>query len=426
MEEKVLGRTITMNKTRKRILFAGAYGIENAGDDLPLIVMCEELKKRAPNIEFEFHALSRHPNKWEEKQYGVKMIKNLEYDSRDEATGKWFKGLNFGDDKQDILRIRDEIKQSDLLVFGAGNFLIDITIDVFRGPVPLLAIYVFLAKLYHKPVMLYGISIGPLKTEWGKDLSRWIIENSDIVTVRDEQSKRELKNILVKPKRIYVLPDATIGVNPAKSKRVKDILKEEGILESNKKKIGIALRDLSVVLPPSSAEEALRQLANSLNKLKDDCEFIFIPQSTYKEDDDRITARKFVQRLDSDLKYYIINHRYDPREIVGLYAYCDATLSIRLHGAVFSAIAGTPVIAMNYLPKVEGFMKSIGMDRFLINVDHIREELLLELFQEVLKNKNNLSEKINKEMNIKRKLVSQYAELAISLLYGDQNETKEG
>ena len=205
-----------------------------------------------------------------------------------------------------------------------------------------------------------------------------------------------------------------------------DILKEEGILESNKKKIGIALRDLSVVLPPSSAEEALRQLANSLNKLKDDCEFIFIPQSTYKEDDDRITARKFVQRLDSDLKYYIINHRYDPREIVGLYAYCDATLSIRLHGAVFSAIAGTPVIAMNYLPKVEGFMKSIGMDRFLINVDHIREELLLELFQEVLKNKNNLSEKINKEMNIKRKLVSQYAELAISLLYGDQNETKEG
>lgn len=411
-----------MNK--KRILFAGAYGIENTGDDLPLIVMCDQLKKQAPNMEFEFHVLSRHPNKWEEERYNVKMIKNLEYDSRDKAKGKWFKGLNFGDDKQDLLRIKNEIKQSDLLVFGAGNFLIDITIDVFRGPVPLLAIYVFFAKLYHKPVMLYGISVGPLRTEWGRDLSRWIVENSDIVTVRDEQSKKELSNILIKPKQIYILPEATIGVNWINQKKVKDILEREGIPDSDKKKIGIALRDLSVVLSPSSAEKAWDQLANSLNKLKNDCEFIFIPQSTYKEDDDRITAKRFVQRLDSDLKYYIINHRYDPRELIDLYAYCDAVLSIRLHGAVFSAIVGTPVIAINYLPKVEGFMKSMNLDRFLISVDCIRKESLLELFQEVLKNKSNLSKKINEKMNIKRELVDKYAKLAISLLYGNKNETK--
>lgn len=413
-----------MSRTKKRILFAGAYGIENAGDDLPLIVMSEQLKKLAPNIDFEFHVLSRHPNKWEEETYGVKTIKNLEYESGEEAKGKWFKGLNYDDDKGDLLRIIDEIKESDLLIFGAGNFLIDITIDVFRGPIPLLASYVFLAKLYHKPVMLYGISVGPLRTEWGQDLSRWIVENSDIVTVRDEQSKTELNNILLKPKQINVLPDATIGVNQANQKTVKDILEKEGILESDKKKIGIALRDLAVVLPPNNVEEAWRQLANSLNKLKNDCEFIFIPQSTYKEDDDRITARNFVQRLDSDLKYYIINHRYDPRELVGLYAYFDATLSIRLHGAVFSAIADTPVIAINYLPKVEGFMSSIGLDRFLMNIDSIREELLLELFQEVLKNKRDLSKKINEKMNMKIELVSRYAELAISLLYGDQNKTE--
>lgn len=410
----------------KRVLFAGAYGIENAGDDLPLIVMCEQLKKQLPNIKFEFHALSRHPNKWEEEQYNVKMIKNLEYDSRDKAKGRWFKGLNFGDDKQDLLRIKNEIKQSDLLIFGAGNFLIDITIDVFRGPVPLLAIYVFLAKLYHKPVMLYGISVGPLRTEWGRDLSRWIVENSDIVTVRDEQSKKELNNILLKPREIYVLPDATIGVNTVSQIKFEDTLKREGIVKSDKKKIGIALRDLSVVLPPTRVEEAWKQLANSLNKLKGNCEFIFIPQSTYKEDDDRITARKFVQRLESDLKYYIIDHRYNPRELIGLYAYCDVTLSIRLHGAVFSAIVSRPVIAINYLPKVEGFMKSIELDKFLINIDFIKEKLLLDLFQEVLKNRSILSKKINKKMSMKRKLVSRYAELAIQLLYGNRNETKGG
>lgn len=410
-----------MNKIRKRILFAGAYGIENAGDDLPLIVMCEQLKKLAPNIDFEFHVLSRHPNKWEEDKYGVKTIKNLEYESGEEAKGKWFKGLNYGDDKKDLLRIINEIKQSDLLIFGAGNFLIDITIDVFRGPIPLLALYVFLAKLYNKKVMLYGISAGPLRTEWGQDLSRWIVENSDIVTVRDEQSKKDLMNILVKPKQIYVLPDATIGAESTNQKTTRDILKKEGILESDKKKIGIALRDLSVVLPPDKAEGSWKQLANSLNELKNDCEFIFIPQSTYKEDDDRTTARKFVQRLDKDVTYYIIKNRYDPREIVDLYGYCDATLSIRLHGTVFSVIAGTPVIAINYLPKVEGFMKSMGLDGFLINVDSISKERLLKLFCDVLKNKDSLSKEINEKINFKKEMVIKYAELALSPLFSDQN-----
>ena len=421
MEENPLRRVVIMDKIRKRILFAGAYGIENAGDDLPLIVMCEQLKKLAPNVDFEFHVLSRHPNKWEDETYGVRTIKNLEYESGEEAKGKWLKGLNYGDDKKDLLRIINEIKQSDLLIFGAGNFLIDITIDVFRGPIPLLALYVFLAKLYNKKIMLYGISAGPLRTEWGQDLSKWIVENSDIVTVRDEQSKKDILNILVKPKQIYVLPDATIGVESTNQKTTRDILKKEGILESDKKKIGIALRDLSVVLPLYKAEESWKQLANSLNELKNDCEFIFIPQSTYKEDDDRTTARKFVQRLDKDVTYYIIKNRYDPREIIDLYRYCDATLSIRLHGTVFSAIAGTPVIAINYLPKVEGFMKSMGLDGFLINVDSISKDRLLKLFRDVSKNTDSLSKEINEKINFKKEMVIKYAELALSPLFSDQN-----
>lgn len=406
---------IEMVKKKKRILFAGAYGIENAGDDLPLIVMCNQLKKNAPNIDFEFRVLSRHPNRWEDDKYGVKTIKNIEYESREEAIGKWFNGLNCGDDKTDLLRIKDEIKKSDLLVFGAGNFLIDITIDVFRGPVPLLALYVFFAKIYHKPIMLYGISVGPLNTDWGRDLSRWIVENSDIVTVRDEQSKTELMEMLVEQKTIHLLPDSTIGVNPANRRDVEDILKIEGILQKNKKTIGIALRDLSVVLPPDQCEDAWNELASSLNELGDRFEFIFISQSTYKEDDDRIIARKIIQRLNNNIDYYIINNRYDPRELVSLYGYFDATLSIRLHGAVFSVIAGTPVIAINYLPKVEGFMKSVGLERFLINVDIINKEQLLELFNDVLNNDSILKE-INEKINFKKEMVIKYAEFAISLL----------
>lgn len=407
-----------MDKKKKRILFAGAYGIENAGDDLPLIMMCEQLKKIEPGIDFEFHVLSRHPNTWEDVTYGIKTIKNLEYESKEEAEGKWFKGLNYGDDKTQLLQIVDEIKQSDLLVFGAGNFLIDISIDIFRGPIPLLALYIFLAKLYHKPVMLYGISAGPLRTELGLELSRWIVESSDIVTVRDEHSEKLLNDLIINSsKKIYVLPDATIAATPPDPEKIDNLLLENGITSSDKKRVAVALRDLSVVMHKSAANDAWDQLAMCFNKLKDDCEFIFIPQSTYKEDDDRITAVRFIEKLDKDVTYYEINRRYDPRELIGLYSACDATFSIRLHGAVFSAIAGTPMIAINYLPKVEGFMKGIGLENYLININAIQSDRMLKLFDNLFKNRDNLSNKIRKKINAKKNDVLMYAKLANSLLF---------
>ena len=412
-----------LNKVKKRILFAGAYGIENAGDDLPLIVICEQLRERMSNVDFEFRALSRHPNSWEEKKYGVTMIKNLEYESRDEAQGKWFKGLNVGDDKSDIIRIKREIQRCDLLVLGAGNFLIDIAIDIFRGPIPLMALYVFLAKMYHRPVMLYGLSAGPLKTEWGRDLSRWLVENSDIVTVRDENSKQLLKNLINIPKTIHLLPDATIGAEMIDSKKIENNLFQEGIrISENKNTIAIGLRDLSVVLPSNQAEESWKQIAGYMNLLKDQASFLFIPQSTYKEDDDRLTAKRFIPLLDSSVEYHIIQNRYDPRELIGFYSVCHLTIAIRLHAAVFSTIAGTPVIAVNYLPKVEGFMKGIDADYNLIQVDNIKAEYLMNLTKNNMEEKEKISKKIRKKIKIKKESVNQYIDLAISVLNGKASQ----
>lgn len=404
-------------KDKRRILFAGAYGIENAGDDLPLIVMCEQLKKKMPRIDFEFRALSRHPNAWEEKKYGCTMIKNLEYETREEAQGKWFKGLNYGDDKRDLIRIKEEIQKCDLLVLGAGNFLIDITIDTFKGPIPLIALYVFLAKLHHKPVMLYGFSAGPLKTAWGRDVSRWIVEKSDIVTVRDETSKLLLERLVNKAKTIHCLPDATLGAELTDSKTIERNLLQEGIkLRTGNTIIGIGLRDLSVVLPAREAEEACKQLADYINKFKDQATFIFIPQSTYREDDDRLTAINFISLLDEDVNYHVIQKRYDPRELIGFYSVCDLTIAVRLHAAVFSAIAETPVIAINYLPKVEGFMKGIGAAYNLVQINNIKTDVLMNLTHNTIKEGNTIKTALIETIRANRILVGLYADLALSAL----------
>ena len=398
----------------KKVLFAGAYGLENAGDDLPLILICEKLKEYAPQFQFEFTALSRHPSIQNEKSYGIKFVKNIEYNSKEESLNKSFKGLNYGDNKDDLLRVENQIKNCDILVLGAGNIFHDKTIDIFRGPIPLFALYVFLAKLHHKKVMLYGTSVTPLKTSLGKKLSRYIVENSDIVTLRDERSKLELKKILTDPKKISVFPDSTLGAEKPDEDALKNYLKKQQI-PPGRRYMGLALRDLNVILGDNETELVWDQLINTLNKLKNIFEFVFVPQATYKWDDDRIIAKTLSKRLDKDVKFHLIKKWDDPRELIGLYSCFDLTLSIRLHGTIFSCIAGTPVIAINYMPKVESFMESIKLKEYSVDFKSIKNGYLLKLINKLLEDKEVLTE-IKDNINAQKELTNCYHKLAISLL----------
>jgi colanic acid/amylovoran biosynthesis protein len=403
-----------LKTTTKKVLFAGAYGLKNAGDDLPLILLCEKLKDNASHIKFEFTALSRHPSKSDEIKYDIKFIKNLEYESKEESINKSFKGFNIGDKKDDLERVVKQIKNCDLLVLGAGNIFHDKTIDTFRGPIPLMALYVFYANVYHKKVMIYGSSVTPLRTSLGKKLSRYMIENSDIVTLRDEKSLKEIQKLLTKPKTINVFPDSTLGATKPDQDMINSLLKREKI-PYGKRYIGLALRDLKAVMSSDETERIWNLLIKTLNELKHEFVFVFVPQVTYKEDDDRFLAKKLSDRLDKDVKYYLLKNSYDPIELIGLYSCFELTLSIRLHGAIFSCIGETPVIAINYLPKVESFMKSMGLTEFLLDTDKIEKDYLIKLIYKLLDNKQ-ISIKIKENIGEKKELTNCYYKLAISLL----------
>ncbi len=398
----------------KKVLFAGSYGLKNAGDELPLILLSENLKNNAPDINFEFTAFSRHPSKDDEIKYNIKFIKNLEYESREESFNKSFKGFNHGDKQDDLVRVVNQIKNCDLLILGAGNIFHDKTIDLFRGPIPLIALYVYFAKEYHKKIMIYGTSVTPLKTDLGKELSRYIIENSDIITLRDEGSKLELQKILSKPKTIRVFPDSTLGATKPEQDLIDNLFKREKI-PLGKKYMGISLRDLNAVLPANATEIIWKQLIDTLNELKHEFIFVFVPQVTYKEDDDRIIAQKLSKRLDGNVEFHILKNSYDPFELIGLYSCFDLTLSIRLHGAIFSCIGGTPVIAINYLPKVGRFMESMELTEFSTEPDSIEKNFLLKLIYKLLESKE-VSLKIQENINEKKELTNCYYKMAISLL----------
>ncbi len=49
------------------------------------------------------------------------------------------------------------------------------------------------------------------------------------------------------------------------------------------------------------------------------------------------------------------------RELLALIAGCDLLIGMRLHALVFAALAGVPLVAISYDPKVEGVMEQLGL-----------------------------------------------------------------
>jgi len=176
-----------------KVIFAGAYGIHSQGDDAALITLVEGLRQRIGA--FDGVVIARHYREDAYAPWELRSIQNLEYEHKSESVGKWFHGFNHGDDRSHLQQLQDEIATSDLLILGAGNFLVDKTIDLLRGPIPYFFVLTLMAKMAKTPVMWFGISIGPFRTDYGRNLSRLAADLADVITVRDTQSSIELQQL---------------------------------------------------------------------------------------------------------------------------------------------------------------------------------------------------------------------------------------
>lgn len=372
----------------KKIIFDGAYGIKSFGDDAPLIVLDELLKKRLGAIESV--VVARHADENYYSRYGIRSISGLEYESKEESIGKWFRGFNPGDDKSDLNGLYNEIKSSDLLVLGAGNFLVDYTIDLLKGPIPRFLILSMMAKMTGTPIMWYGIAAGPIMTTIGKDMTRFSAMLATMITVRDASSIRELRKIGI-TKKINQLPDAVYGLKlPAKG-HAKNNNTWQRVHDENRPVVVVSVRSL----PDDgmiSTSTYMSYIASFCDKIIEDYKFtiLFIPQCIYEYgnlyEDDRNVAKEIIELMESKKHCYSVNEDIDIYDCVALYEDASVALCTRLHANVFAAMQGIPVIGLNYNPKVREFHRWLGTEEYVLDMNDMNVD---NLVKSVINTKNN-------------------------------------
>lgn len=402
--------------THCKIIFAGAYGIRSQGDDAALVVMAEGLRRRIPNLEGA--VVCRHAEQDLYAPYGLQSLPNFEYSTKVESLGKWFRGFNFSDDRTDLCRLQQEIAQSDLLVLGAGNALVDYAIDLLRGPIPYFVILTLMAKMTGTPVMWFGISVGPLHTDYGRNLTRLAAQLADVITVRDERSIGELRG-LGWHGDLTRLPDPVLGLRPVAGMGQHPVKLQA--LQCSGPLIAVSVRAL-----PDSSEltfnDYLAAMAEVCDRLAEasGASLLFVPQCTYTRgnslEDDRRVAAEVVARMTRREAAFVVTDHLSVAETIALYSGATAALCTRLHGSVSAAIEGVPAVALSYNPKVSEFMQWLGCGRQVVEPGQFTVEAILGKLDNVRRNRETLAAQIVVRIVEGREQVERYVDLAAAAM----------
>src|SRR4030042_1817750 len=160
------------SKTMVKIMISGYFGFDNTGDEAILKSMVGAFKEKIPQIKIT--VLSHDPLQTS-RTYQVKAINRLH-----------------------LISIICCLRNVNLFISGGGGLLQDSTgkgwsILYYLG-------LILVAKIVKVPVMIYAQGIGPVNKQINKKLMKWILNNVDLITVRDNSSKELLENLgVVKP-----------------------------------------------------------------------------------------------------------------------------------------------------------------------------------------------------------------------------------
>jgi polysaccharide pyruvyl transferase WcaK-like protein len=280
-------------------------------------------------------------------------------------------------------------------------------------------------RLARKPVMIYAASARPLTSSLGRLLARASVGLTNLVTVREAEAVDRLRSLGTR-KPIHLFTDPVVTLEPVDEARVATILSEEGIEVDSEPLVAICPRffvpDPSYRVhhfeefPREAVENYHQVLAQAADWLASVGRVVFVPFNTESPDDDREGIHRVQDLMDSADQCHVIDRQYGPREICGVLKQCELVLAVRLHAAIMASSVLTPMVAVAYGPKTEGFMRCVGQGANVMRLEALRKQDLLLTLDRVWNNRLAIRQELAIRMEGIRDLAVRNAETAASLI----------
>lgn len=358
------------------ILISGYYGFENSGDDAILMAILDNL--RAYKKDIKILVLSKKPE-------DTKRIYNVDAAQR----------FSFNE-------VVNAMKSSKVFLNGGGNLIQD---DTSTRSLMYYLSTIWLAKRFGMKVMLYSNGIGPVKKSMNRILTSRIINQADVITLREEASLEELKKLSVDKPQLLITADPAFTLAPCTEAEAAAVLQREGI-KQDAPLIGLSARKWK------GHEVYAGKIAAAADYLyeKYGIKSVLIPLH-YPHDME--ISNEIASRMKSNP--YIIKHKYNVTETLGIIKSMDLILGMRLHALIYGASLGVPVVGLPYEPKVIDFLCFINQPS-AGHVESLDYDEMIKTIEQVWLDRQQIKESLaaSKKMFVDKAL--QNAEIAVSLL----------
>lgn len=276
-----------------------------------------------------------------------------------------------------------------------------------------------LAKALHKPLVFYANGwhgFPKFKTSLAKFFVRltlkvfakYIFNNVDLITVRDEESYNYLKGISKNRSPTHLTADPSILLSPVENDRVRSILKETNVNKCDGLLIGMSLtrETLQSAYPEiRNADErykkAIAEMARLVDRLisKFRCTIVFVPHCVQRslQKDDRNVAKQIYNLTAKKHNVVVLTEEFSPAELKGLIGVFDVFIGSRVHSVLNALSIGVPSITLSQSSDRRAYGLIGGMfkqEEWIYEIEGLNSDKLLLIITELVRHRHKLRRKL--------------------------------
>lgn len=281
--------------------------------------------------------------------------------------------------------LADKYLKADRIVTAGGGYLVG-GYGVRSMVSILLHLHaVVVAIILKKPVLLHAQSFGPFSNIGERLLIRWVLNRNIPIFVRENISLQVLKKMGIDKATVSLVADPALMLDRPDEviiDRVKQRLTAAGV-DISKPFVGITVADRFPADKQYAYELAIVELIKKI--VHDKLLVLLIPQvtDTLHNDDDRQVQDRIAKDIGPNTYVYNLHDEFTYTELMALYGLCVITVCTRMHSALFSFLAGTPVEAVAYEHKTVGVLDGLGLGGWVLSIEDVLAGKLYERFMHV-------------------------------------------
>lgn len=402
-----------MAQKKLRVCVLGNFSGRNAGDNAILGCLMHDVAAQYPNVRFVVPTFNPAFVRKHFSQYDVEAV----------SLKPWALSLKiFG------VPIFRAVLSSDL-VLVTDNILFDMKLfNPLFNYLSTLSLVLPLAKKRGIPVVLYNMSLGPVKTPTGKRMFERVIKSCDQIILRDDQSRELLDRLKLPYPRLTQAADCAVNARPVSSERLQTIIRETGTFTNPKGTIGFNINAYLDAYLRGDGTNADKQLfsdviAQSVDRLIEQTGLdvlFFVTQVM----DIRITMEAVDKVRHRDRVKVVSNRDYTYEEITALLSKAELLVAMRTHAVILASSVCTPVVGIISYPKTAGYLKAIEQDKWMVAFGDLTVERLTALTLEAYQQRDPIREAMKPVMQ-REKAKASHSAVLLSPYLGQPLSVKE-